>query len=120
MSGGEPEVADVTRRTRLAAERTWLAWWRTGIASAAAAIAVGGLVPQLVEGTQWPFVALGAGYAVVAIAVFALGAVRTHAAERALAEGGYVPLAPTWIFALSGAGVCLAVATLAVVLFVQR
>jgi inner membrane protein YidH len=44
----DPELADVTRRTRLAAERTWLAWWRTGIAASAAALAVGGLVPQLV------------------------------------------------------------------------
>jgi putative membrane protein len=47
MSDGE--MVDVTRRTRLAAERTWLAWWRTGIAASAAALAVGALVPQLVE-----------------------------------------------------------------------
>lgn len=116
----DPEVADVTRRTRLAAERTWLAWWRTGIAAAAAALAVGGLVPQLVEGTQWPYVALGVGYALAAIAIFALGALRTRAVERAFAEGGYVSLAPAWIFLLSAAGVVLAVGTLAVVLFVER
>jgi uncharacterized membrane protein YidH (DUF202 family) len=36
---------DPTRRTWLAAERTWLAWWRSGIAAAAAAIGVGRLVP---------------------------------------------------------------------------
>ena len=47
MSDGE--LVDVTRRTRLAAERTWLAWWRSGIAAATAALAVGGLVPQLIE-----------------------------------------------------------------------
>jgi uncharacterized membrane protein YidH (DUF202 family) len=41
---------DVTRRTRLAAERTWLAWWRSGIAAATAAVGVGGVVPQLVDG----------------------------------------------------------------------
>jgi hypothetical protein len=29
----EPAEDDVTRRTRLAAERTWLAWWRSGIAA---------------------------------------------------------------------------------------
>ena len=75
MSDGE--MVDVTRRTRLAAERTWLAWWRTGIAASAAALAVGGLVPQLVEGAQWPYVALGVGYALAALAIFALGAVRT-------------------------------------------
>jgi putative membrane protein len=116
----DPEVADVTRRTRLAAERTWLAWWRTGIAAAAAALAVGGLVPQLVDGAQWPYVALGVGYALAAIAIFGLGALRTRAVERALTEGTYVPLAPAWIFVLSAAGVVLAVGTLAVVLFVER
>lgn len=116
----DPELADVTRRTRLAAERTWLAWWRTGIAASAAALAVGGLVPQLVEGTQWPYVALGVGYALAAIALFALGAFRTRAVEQALTEGRFMPLAPVWIFVLSAAGVILAVWTLAVVLFVER
>jgi inner membrane protein YidH len=116
----DPEVADVTRRTRLAAERTWLAWWRTGIAASAAALAVGGLVPHLVDGSRWPYVALGIGYALAAVAIFALGALRTRAVERALTEGAYIALSPGWIFVLSAAGVCLAVGTLAVVLFVQR
>jgi inner membrane protein YidH len=114
------EIADVTRRTRLAAERTWLAWWRTGIAASAAALAVGGLVPNLVDGSQWPYVALGIGYAVAAVAIFTLGALRTRAVERALTEGAYITLSPAWIFVLSAAGVCLAVGTLAVVIFVQR
>jgi putative membrane protein len=118
MSDGE--IADVTRRTRLAAERTWLAWWRTGIAASAAALAVGGLVPQLVEGTQWPYVALGVGYALAALAIFSLGAARTRAVERALSEGTYVSLAPTWIFVLSAAGIVLSVGTIAVVLFAER
>jgi uncharacterized membrane protein YidH (DUF202 family) len=39
----EPADRDVTRRTRLAAERTWLAWWRSGIAP------VGGVVPEQVD-----------------------------------------------------------------------
>ncbi len=30
-----PQNSDVTRRTWLAAERTWLAWWRTGTLSEA-------------------------------------------------------------------------------------
>ncbi|MGH2744250.1 MAG: DUF202 domain-containing protein, partial [Thermoleophilaceae bacterium] len=42
----EPPEDDVTRRTLLAAERTWLAWWRSGIAAATAAVAVGGVVPE--------------------------------------------------------------------------
>jgi putative membrane protein len=116
----DSEAADVTRRTRLAAERTWLAWWRTGVATAAAALAVGGLVPQLVSGAQWPYVVLGTGYALVSVAMFALGALRTRAIEQALTEGRYATLSPGWIFALSAAGVCLAVGTLTVVLVVGR
>jgi uncharacterized membrane protein YidH (DUF202 family) len=34
--GGFDQVSDATRRTRLANERTYLAWWRTGLASAPA------------------------------------------------------------------------------------
>jgi uncharacterized membrane protein YidH (DUF202 family) len=45
----EPADRDVTRRTRLAAERTWLAWWRSGIAAATAALALGTLVVIVVQ-----------------------------------------------------------------------
>ena len=38
---------DFTRRTLLANERTYLAWWRTGITSIATALAAARLVPQL-------------------------------------------------------------------------
>lgn len=111
----DAEIADVTRRTRLAAERTWLAWWRSGIAAATAALAVGGLVPELIEGAGWPYVALGSGYAFAALAMFALGALRKKAVDRALDEGSYAHLPLPWAVALSAGGVCLAVATLAVV-----
>jgi putative membrane protein len=111
----DAEVADVTRRTRLAAERTWLAWWRSGIAAATAALAVGGLVPELVEGTGWPYVALGCGYAFAAFAMFALGALRKRAVDRSLAVGEYAQLPAAWALLLSASGACLAVATLLVV-----
>ncbi|MBA3261818.1 MAG: DUF202 domain-containing protein [Thermoleophilaceae bacterium] len=50
--GNGPADDDVTRRTRLAAERTWLAWWRSGIAAATAAVGVGGVLPSLVDGAR--------------------------------------------------------------------
>ena len=115
----DAEIADVTRRTRLAAERTWLAWWRTGIAATTASIAVGGLVPQLVEGAGWPFILLGVGYAVLAVTLFAVGEVRKRAVDEALDEGRYAPLPAMWTMAFSGAGGVLAVATLLVVIFAQ-
>ena len=78
---------DVTRRTRSAAERTWLAWWRSGIAAATAAVGVGGVVPSLVDGERTPYVVLGAGYALLAAVIFVAAAVRQRQVERALDAG---------------------------------
>ena len=39
------EAGDATRRTRLANERTYLAWWRTGLTSLAVGLGAGKLVP---------------------------------------------------------------------------
>jgi inner membrane protein YidH len=115
MSDGE--IVDVTRRTRLAAERTWLAWWRSGIAAATASLAVGGLVPQLIDGSSWPYVVLGAGYAIASLAMFGLGALRARAVDRALSEGAYSMLPAAWVFVLCAGGAALALGTLLVVLF---
>jgi uncharacterized membrane protein YidH (DUF202 family) len=111
----EPGDGDVTRRTRLAAERTWLAWWRSGIAAATAAVAVGGVVPELVEGGRTAYVVLGAGYAGLATAVFAGAAVRRRQVERALDRGGYEGLGEGGVIALTLVAMALALATLAVI-----
>jgi putative membrane protein len=111
-----PADDDVTRRTRLAAERTWLAWWRSGIAAATAAVAVGGVVPELVEGGRTAYVLLGAGYAGLAAAVFLAAAVRRRQVERALDVGEYEGLGERGVVALTLVGMALALATLAVIL----
>jgi putative membrane protein len=111
-----PADDDVTRRTRLAAERTWLAWWRSGIAAATAAVAVGGVVPELVEGGRTAYVLLGAGYAGLAAAVFLAAAVRRRQVERALERGDYEGLSERGVVALTLVGMALALATLAVIL----
>lgn len=108
--------ADATRRTRLAAERTWLAWWRTGIATIAAAIGVGGVVPGLVGGSRVPYVALGAGYAVLAIALFLVAGRRQNEVERALDRGGYADVSAGWVTGFTVAAVVLALGTLVVIL----
>ena len=71
----------------LAAERTWLAWWRSGIAAATAAVAVGGVVPELVGGSRTPYVLLGAGYALLSAAVMIGGWRRHRGVQDALARG---------------------------------
>jgi putative membrane protein len=112
----ETSDRDVTRRTHLAAERTWLAWWRSGIAAATAAVAVGGVVPDLVEGSRTPYVVLGAGYALLAAAVFAGAAVRRRQVERALARGDYVGVGERGVLALTLVAMALALGTLVVII----
>jgi putative membrane protein len=107
---------DVTRRTFLAEERTWLAWWRSGIATATAAVAVGGIAPRLLDNERGAFVALGAGYALLAVAVFVAGWRRHNEAHRALESGGYAQLEHGWVLGLSAAAGALAAATFVVII----
>ena len=111
-----PDDRNPPRRTWLAAERTWLAWWRSGIAAAVAAIAVGRLTPELVGGSHTPYVLLGAGYAVLAVGVLVTGARRHRAVSDALERGDYAGVGDAWVFGLTLAAVLLALGTLAVVI----
>ncbi len=113
---GSTSDLDPTRRTMLAAERTWLAWWRSGIAAATAAVAVGGVVPQLVEGSRTPYVLLGAGYAVLSAAVLMGGWRRHRRVQDALAHGVYEDVPDHWIAGLTIAGAVLAIGTLVLIL----
>ena len=107
---------DVTRRTRLAAERTWLAWWRSGLTASAAAVAVGGLVPQLVDGSRTPYVVLGCGYALLAAAVFVAAGLRRVRVARALERGEYEEVGDAMVLGLSFVALVLALGTLAIII----
>jgi putative membrane protein len=116
----EPQVEDATRRTRLANERTYLAWWRTGLTGLAVAVGVGRLVPGVSpHTTRWPYEALGAAYGVVAIGFIVAGYGRNRAVARALERGEYAPLTDRLVRALTLAGLALGVATIALVVFVH-
>ena len=106
---------DVTRRTVLAAERTWLAWWRSGIAAATASVAVGGVVPDLVGGARTPYVLLGAAFGILAFALFAGSALRQRQVDEVLARGGHVGVSSAWVLWLSVAGGVLALATVIII-----
>ena len=74
----------------MAAERTWLAWWRTGLAATAGALAVGRLAPNLLHVASWPYVLLGCGYGAVRRGpARRSGPPRQHELDRALRTGGY-------------------------------
>lgn len=100
----------------MAAERTWLAWWRTALAATAGALAVGRLAPDLLQVSAWPYVILGCGYAAVAIGLLVIGASRQRQLMRALASGEQAPLSFALVAAFTLAGTLLAVTTVVMIL----
>ena len=114
MSDG---AGDATRRTFLANERTYLAWWRTGITALTVALAAARIVPELGDvAHRWPYTVLGVGYALAGLGCMGYGAHRRRTVERAVADGGWAPLPAAAANLLSAAGVLLALATVAVML----
>jgi putative membrane protein len=113
------ETADATRRTRLANERTYLAWWRSGLTAFAVSIGAGKLVPAVASGPSWPFETLGAAFGALGIAFVAFGYVRQRAVESALARGEYAELREPVALALTAAGLLLGVGTVLAVVLVS-
>jgi putative membrane protein len=112
----EPDDAvDATRRTRLANERTYLAWWRTGLTSFAVSFGAGRLVPELTSGATWPFEAIGVAFAAVGIAFIGQAFVRQREVEAALERGEYAPLQERAALLFAACGVLLGVATIVLV-----
>jgi putative membrane protein len=114
----EPGVEDATRRTRLANERTYLAWWRTSLAAVAVAVGVGRIVPGIAKTTAWPYELLGAGYGVLAVAFLFFAYARTRDVETALSSGGFAPLSQRVMLGLALGGAVLVVATVVVLIAV--
>jgi len=87
VAGENEPVANGDReRTRLSNERTYLAWWRTGIAGVASGFAVGRVVPEVVEGRSWPYVAIGAALTAAGLLALVYGVVRYRELDAALRE----------------------------------
>jgi putative membrane protein len=105
----------VLQRTSMAAERTWLAWWRTALAASVGALGVGRLAPELLDVAPWPYVVLGAGYGGLAIALVVAGAMRQRDLQRAVEAGVQVPLGFGVITMFTVAGVLLALTTIVLV-----
>ncbi len=113
--GGVQKAADATRRTRLANERTYLAWWRTGLAALAVSLGAGKLVPALTPGAQWPYTIAGIGFACVGVIFIGHAFVRHRRVERAISRGEFAPLEESFLTALAVVGVLLGLLVLIIV-----
>jgi putative membrane protein len=109
-------TTSVSRRTRLADERTYLAWIRTGISCFAVGLAAGKVVPALTHGQRWPYEVLGVGFAITGVAVVAYGLVRHRSVGLALSKGEDVEVSLRALAILVGVLAVLGVVLLGVVL----
>jgi putative membrane protein len=116
LTPASPSELDQERRTSMAAERTWLAWWRTALGATAGALAVGRFAPKLLDVAPWPYILLGCGYAALAVALAIVGAQRQRDLERALRTGGHTPLKFRTVVVFTVGGVALALLTVVLVI----
>ncbi|HWX52468.1 MAG TPA: DUF202 domain-containing protein [Solirubrobacteraceae bacterium] len=113
MSGREPEDpprseqgpiegGEGTRRTRLAGERTYLAWWRTGLAAFVVSIGAGRLVPAVAGGPQTLYSIVGILFALIGIVVILYGRKRGREVDEAISVGRYLPADDRMLSVLTG------------------
>ena len=115
MTAEFDEARDATRRTQLANERTYLAWWRTGLTALAVSFGAGRLVPELAGGPSWPFELIGVAFAIVGISFMAYGYVRHPSVDAALSRGEYQSLPNRAAILFAGLGALLGFATILLV-----
>ena len=111
------DAQDATRRTRLANERTYLAWWRTGLTALAVCIGLGRIVPGVSDVTNWPYQLVGAGFGVLGLAFIVIAHIRVRTVERAVDRGEFARLDERLSLALLVAGVVLGLAAILLVVF---
>ena len=110
------DAVDATRRTRLANERTYLAWWRTGLTAFAISFGAGRIVPELSGGPNWPYEVIGVAFGVVGVAFVGYGYIRERAVDAALARGEYAQLPNRAALIFAALGVLLGLATIVLLL----
>jgi putative membrane protein len=110
------EAGDATRRTRLANERTYLAWWRTGLTAFAVSIGSGKLVPALASGATWPYTAIGIGFAIVGAFCSGYAFWRYREVDEAISRTEFAHPDQRLVALLSGVGLALGLLLVAVLL----
>lgn len=107
---------DLTRRTLLANERTYLAWWRTGLTALTVALASARLVPELTNvHHRWPYTLIGAGFAVLGVLCVGYADRRRRAVDRAVRAGTFADPEALMLRILTYGGCLLGLAMLVVI-----
>ena len=112
----EPRFPEASRRTYLANERTELAWWRTGLTALAVSLGVGRVIPELGGGPNWPYVVIGAGYAVLGTGFIVYGSWRERAVRRSFEQCDFAYPNTRVFAALTALAVLLGIATFLLVI----
>ena len=110
------ETGEAAHRTRLANERTYLAWWRTGVTALAVGLGAGKLVPALSSGSTWPYTAIGVGFAAIGVACSVYAFRRQREVDAAIGRGETAPPDPRMGVLLSGGGALLGLLLIVVLL----
>ncbi|HEX3911245.1 MAG TPA: DUF202 domain-containing protein [Solirubrobacteraceae bacterium] len=116
MDESPAEVVDATRRTHLASERTFLAWWRTGLTSLTVGIGAGKIVPALTDGATWPYTLVGAGFALLGVICIGYAALRRREVERALERGEFARPDDRVVLVMTTLGALLGLLVLVIVI----
>jgi len=114
----EPKAGDpgAASRTGMAAERTWLAWWRTALGATAGALGVGRIAPDALNVPSAPYIILGCGYGLLAVSLLIVGAFRQRDLARAVERGEQAQLPFALVAAFTIGGTALALMTVVLVL----
>lgn len=113
--GPETMADSAPRRTWLAAERTYLAWIRTGLGALGLALAVGRLLPALIDVSHVAFGVLGAAYGVFGVVLIVFAAYRTRRVRTALFAQQPLPADEWVIWAVTIFGLVLALLTISLI-----
>ena len=107
---------DFSRRTLLANERTFLAWWRTGLTALTAGIAAAQIVPQLAESdNKWPYTVVGMVLCALGTLCIVYAQWRRIAVDRAIRSGDFAEPSAVVTTVITAAGALVGVALLVVI-----
>jgi putative membrane protein len=113
---GPLDPRDYSRRTLLANERTYLAWWRTGLTTLTVALAAARVIPDLGHpAARWPYTALGVLFAVLGTICIVYAERRRRSVDRAVRQGGFADPDPRLTLLLTVGGTVAGVAMLVLI-----